>query len=204
MKLTEILKAQGLNEEQITAVQNSMKENKLYTTSLENVDVRYEKLQEQKKQLEEASKTYEKQLKELSKNNSDNEELKKQLEQLQLSNKELEEKHLKEMNKLQFDFALDSALSKAKCKNSKALKALLDIDNVKMNEGKIEGLEEQLNKLKESDSYLFDIEEKPHSTGSIGNFGRSGGTPQFTANDVKRMSADEINANWEQIKNIQI
>ena len=49
MKLAEILKAQGLNDEQITAVQNSMKENKLYTTSLENVDERYNKLKTQRK-----------------------------------------------------------------------------------------------------------------------------------------------------------
>ena len=173
MKLTEILKAQGLNDEQVTAVQNSMKENKIYTTSLENVDVRYEKLQEQKKQLEEASKTYEKQLKELSKNNSDNEELKKQLEQLQLSNKELEEKHSKEMDKLQFNYALDGALSKAKCKNNKALKALLNLDEVKYQDGKLEGLETQLESLKTEASYLFEAEQQT-PTGSGFNPGGDG------------------------------
>ena len=131
MKLLEILKAQGLNDEQITAVQNSMKENKLYTTSLENVDVRYEKLQEQKKQLEEASKTYENQLKDLQKNNADVEALNKLVEQLQLSNKQLEANHKTEMEKLQFDYALEGALNSAKSKNNKALKALLDMNNMK-------------------------------------------------------------------------
>ncbi|WP_052233098.1 phage scaffolding protein [Terrisporobacter othiniensis] len=163
MTIQEILKAQGLNDEQINKITTSMKENKIYTTSLENVDVRYDKLQEQKKQLEEASKVYEKQLKELSKNNTDNEELKKQLEQLQLSNKELEEKHLNEMNKLQFDFALDGALSTAKCKNSKALKALLNLDEVKYQDGKLEGLETQLEVLKKEASYLFEAEQQTPS-----------------------------------------
>lgn len=180
MKLAEILKAQGLNEEQIAAVQNSMNENKLYTTSLENVDVRYEKLQEQKKQLEEASKTYEKQLKELSKNNTDNEDLKKQLEQLQLSNKELEEKHSKEMNKLQFDFALDGALAGAKCKNTKALKALLNMDNVKFEEGKLNGLDDQITALKESDAYLFETEQQT-PPGSGFNPGGEGGKEENDA-----------------------
>ncbi len=36
MKLLEILKAQGLTDEQIKAIQTSMKENKVYETSLEN------------------------------------------------------------------------------------------------------------------------------------------------------------------------
>lgn len=163
MKLAEILKAQGLTDEQVTAVQNSMNENKIYTTSLENVDVRYNKLQEQKKQYEDSSKELEKQLKELSKNNADNEELKKQLEQLQLSNKELEENHLKEMNKLQFDFALDGALSGAKCKNNKALKALLDMEGIKYQDGKLEGLETQLESLKKEASYLFEAEQQTPS-----------------------------------------
>ncbi len=176
MKLTEILKAQGLNEEQITEVQNSMKENKIYTTSLENVDVRYEKLQEQKKQLEEASKTYEKQLKELSKNNSDNEELKKQLEQLQLSNKKTKEDYENKIASIQFDYALEGALTSAKCKNNKALKALLNLDEVKYQEGKLEGLETQLESLKTEASYLFEAEQQtpPGSGFNPGGDGNGG------------------------------
>ena len=77
--LKEILKNCGVEEEKVNEIVKAMAEAKIYTTNLENVDVRYNKLQEQKKQLEEASKGYEKQLKELSKNNTDNEELKKQL-----------------------------------------------------------------------------------------------------------------------------
>ena len=38
MKLLEILKAQGLTDEQIKAIQTSMKENKVYETSLENAE----------------------------------------------------------------------------------------------------------------------------------------------------------------------
>ena len=38
MKLLEILKAQGLTDDQINAIQTSMKENKVYETSLENAD----------------------------------------------------------------------------------------------------------------------------------------------------------------------
>ena len=40
----EILKAQGVTDEQIKAIQTSMKENRVYETSLENADERYNKL----------------------------------------------------------------------------------------------------------------------------------------------------------------
>ena len=156
--LKEILKNCGVEEEKVNDIVKAMNEAKIYTTNLENADVRYNKVQEQKKQLEEASKNYEKQLKELSKNNADNEELKKQLEQLQLSNKELEANHKLEMEKLQFDFALEGALTSAKCKNNKALKALLDINSIKYQEGKLNGLQEQIEALQKDASYLFDIE----------------------------------------------
>lgn len=44
MTLQEILKAQGLTEEQITKVVSEMKQNKIFTASEENLDVRYGKL----------------------------------------------------------------------------------------------------------------------------------------------------------------
>lgn len=44
MTLQEILKAQGLTDEQIQAITGAMKENKIFTTSHENMDVRYPKL----------------------------------------------------------------------------------------------------------------------------------------------------------------
>lgn len=44
MTLVEILKAQGLTDEQIKKVQDDMKTNKIFTASEENLDVRYGKL----------------------------------------------------------------------------------------------------------------------------------------------------------------
>lgn len=59
MTLTEILKAKGVSEDLIQAIQEDMKANKVYTASEENLDVRYGKLKTQhdgvSKQLEEAN-----------------------------------------------------------------------------------------------------------------------------------------------------
>lgn len=43
-RLTEILKAQGLTDEQITAISKAMKEGKVYVAGEENLDIRYGKL----------------------------------------------------------------------------------------------------------------------------------------------------------------
>lgn len=172
--MLEVLKKCGVEEDKANEIVKAMGEAKIYTTNLENVDVRYNKLQEQKKQLEEASKTYQKQLEKLTKNDADVEALNKLVEQLQLSNKELEANHKQEMDRLQFNFALDSALTNAKSKNNKALKALLDVDSIKYQEGKFEGLQEQIEALQKDASYLFDLNTAPANTGGLGNFGRSG------------------------------
>jgi hypothetical protein len=188
--MLEILKNCGVEEEKANEIVKAMNEAKIYTTNLENVDVRYNKLQEQKKQLEEASKTYQKQLEELTKNNADVEALNKLVEQLQLSNKELEENHSKEMYNLQFNFALEGALTNAKSKNNKALKALLNMDNIKYQEGKLEGLQDQIEALQKDASYLFDLDTTPQNTGGLGNFGR-GNNPTITKEEFSKMSYSE-------------
>ena len=189
--MLEVLKKCGVEEDKANEIVKAMGEAKIYTTNLENVDVRYNKLQEQKKQLEEASKTYQKQLEELTKNNADVEALNKLVEQLQLSNKELEENHSKEMHNLQFNFALEGALTNAKSKNNKALKALLNMDNIKYQEGKLEGLQEQIEALQKDASYLFDLETTPQNTGGLGSFGRSGGKVGITKEEFSKMSYSE-------------
>ena len=186
--MLEVLKKCGVEEDKANEIVKAMGEAKIYTTNLENVDVRYNKLQEQKKQLEEASKTYQKQLEKLTKNDADVEALNKLVEQLQLSNKELETNHKQEMDRLQFNFALDSALTNAKSKNNKALKALLDVDSIKYQEGKFEGLQEQIEALQKDASYLFDLNTAPSNTGGLGNFGRNAGNARITKEEFDKMS----------------
>lgn len=49
MELKEILKAQGLNEEALEKVAEEMKKNKIYTSSEENLDIRYGKVKKLKR-----------------------------------------------------------------------------------------------------------------------------------------------------------
>lgn len=163
MKLKEILKNQGLTDEQISSVVKEMKDNKVYTTSLENADERYSKLKGQKADVDELLKTANLTIDDLKKNNKDNTKLQKTIKEHETTIETLK----KEAEKKDFNYALDSALKDNKCKNAKALKALLDLDNIKFNEGELEGLDSQIEKLKESDSYLFD-DDTPGNTGTPG------------------------------------
>ena len=133
-----------------------MKENKVYETSLENADERYNKLKTQKDDLKGQLDTANATIEDLKKNNTDNETLQNTIKGHEATIANLK----KEAETKDFNYALDAVLKDNKCKNSKALKALLNMEGIKLNEGKFEGLEEQLKTLKESDSYLFDTEEK--------------------------------------------
>jgi Asp-tRNA(Asn)/Glu-tRNA(Gln) amidotransferase C subunit len=65
-----------------------------------------------------------------------------------------------EIIRLKFDHALEGALTEAKAKNPKAVKALLNFDNLKLAEdGKIVDLEDQLKAIKDENDYLFESEQ---------------------------------------------
>lgn len=150
---------------------------------------RFNEVNEAKKDLLKQLKEKDEQFNEISKKYSENKDLANELETLRNEKAELIEKYENWKKEKEFNYALDSALNSAKCKNTKALKALLDIDSIKYQDGKLEGLESQLNALKESDSYLFDG-TVPANTGSIGNFGRS--NPQvITKEQFNNMSYTE-------------
>lgn len=185
MEFKELLKAQNLTDEQINNITAKMKEEKIYTTSLENADERYTKLKGQKADLDEQIKAANTTITELKKNNKDNEALQKTIQDHETTIENLK----KESAQKDFNYALDSALKDNKCKNTKALKALLDLDNIKFNEGKLEGLEGQLTALKESDGYLFDTSNPaPGNTGGTGNHPRvGGGTGAVTKADILKM-----------------
>lgn len=169
MKLIDILKAQGLEDEQISKIQASMKENKIYETSLENADERYSKMKSKKEDFEGQLKTANDTITNLKKNNVDNETLQTTIKEHETTIENLK----KEAETKDFDYALDAALKDNKCKNAKALKALLDMKDIKLNEGKFEGLEGQLKAIKESDSYLFETGEKQPSGSGFNPGGES-------------------------------
>lgn len=95
------------------------------------------------------------QLKELEQKATGNEELQKQIQDLQTKNEQTVADYEGKLQQKDFDFKLESALRDAKSKNPKAVKALLNMENIKLDGDKLLGLDEQLEGLKKSDDYLF-------------------------------------------------
>lgn len=104
-----------------------------------------------------------KQLETLKTAAGDNETLTKQIADLQAENTKVKETHESEMNQLKVDFAVEKALTGAKAKNIKAVKALLDLTDAKLDkEGNVKGLQEQIDKLTAADDtkFLFDVTQQ--------------------------------------------
>ena len=116
---------------------------------------KYNEIAEAKKKLEADIQERDKQLEQLKAAAGTNEELKKQIETLQAENKKASEEWQAKMAQMQLDFAIERALTTAKAKNIKAVKALLDMEKVKLDGEQLLGLDDQLKALQQSDPYLF-------------------------------------------------
>jgi len=116
---------------------------------------KYNEVAEAKKKLEADIQERDNQLEQLKNAASNSEELKKQIEALQAENKKAAEEWQAKMSQMKLDFAIEKALAAAKAKNAKAVKALLDLEKVKLDGEQLLGLDDQLKTLKETDPYLF-------------------------------------------------
>lgn len=105
----------------------------------------------------------------LSKNAKGNEDLLKQIEDLKATNAKNISDYEAKISAREKDYLIDSALSSAKSKNNKAVKSLLDLEKVTVKDGKLEGITEQIEALRKSDSYLFATDQQvpPNKLGGL-------------------------------------
>jgi hypothetical protein len=150
----EDLIAMGLTEEQAKKVMDSLDGNFVTKT-------RFNEVNEENKTLKKSVSDRDKQLEDLKKSSGDNAALQQQISDLQKQNADQQKAHDEELAKLKLDNAVEIALSGAKAKNGKAVKAMLDMSKVKLGEdGKLSGFDEQIEALKKSDSYMFDVQQQ--------------------------------------------
>src|SRR5690625_2628998 len=146
----EFLKELGLSDEQVESV---MKE---YGKSINDLKEKADKVEGLESQIEDYKNQIEErdnQLEELKK--IDAEGLQAKIDELQQQNEATKTEYEEKLQKQAFEHKLESTLAQAKAKNVKAVKALLDLDTIKLDGDELLGLEEQLNNLKENESYLF-------------------------------------------------
>lgn len=98
------------------------------------------------------------------------EDLNEKIKALQDANQQKDEQHQQEMNKVKLRYEIDKELDRAGAKNRIAVMALVDENDVQLSDDEgVKGLGEQLEKLKESDSYLFNDDGSQNSTQNGGS-----------------------------------
>lgn len=117
---------------------------------------RFDEINDAKKILEKDVSDRDIQLEALKKTAGASDELKAEIEKLQGENATTKSDYESKLQQQAYDHALEKALTDAKAKNPKAVKALLDKESIKLDGDKLLGLDEQLKTLSESDGYLFD------------------------------------------------
>lgn len=190
MKKEELMKLEGMTEELATAVAN------LSTEELKGM-IPKARLDEVIAERDTAKKDHAdvlKQLGELQKETGGVQSLKDKIQELQDNAEEAEKTHAKEIQTLKINNAVDTALLNAKALNTKAVKALLNLDGAELAEdGTVKGLDEQIKTLQTADDSKFmfgssTMTMKGAKTGESGNDDGDHGV------DVSKMTYSELAA----------
>lgn len=132
-------------------------------------------MNEYKKQVGERDK----QLSTLQGKVKDNEELTKEIETLKTANATTAADWEKKINEITMNTAIKEALKEAKVKDIDLAMKLLNTDNVKLADGKVIGLTEQIDPWKKDREYLFE-KEIP----GTGSFNTGGGASKKNEGDL--------------------
>lgn len=176
------LKEMGLNDDQIEAVMkaygkatNDLKEKANQVDGLES------QIEDYKVQIEDRDQ----QLETLSKQVKDNEELENTISQMKEDNEATVQEMQEKIEQQAFDHSLENALNSAGVRNTKAVKALLDVESIKLDGDKLLGLDTQLESLKESDEYLFQQGQTSNNPQIVaGGNPDGGGNPTLTKESI--------------------
>lgn len=136
------------------------------------------------------------QLETLKNSKDDVEGLKQQIQTLQNENKAKDDTHAAEIRQLKVDSAVNAALMAAHAKNTKAVVALLELENAELlDDGTIKGLDEQIKKLQtaEDSKFLFDdgASKKQFKGAKPGESGNDDGEGKV---DTSKMTYTELAA----------
>ena len=106
MQFNEILAAQSLSEEQITAIETAMKENKIYLADEENLSIRYNKLKEDKQAQDNEFQKAQELIKQLQDSAKGNEEIQNKIKEYEAQIEQLQA----DAAKAKLDYAIKAGL----------------------------------------------------------------------------------------------
>lgn len=137
------------------------------------------------------------QLETLKKSSGDNETLQKQIADLQKANEDQQKAHEAEITQLRLDNAVEAAILAAGAKNVKAVRALMDIDKLRLEkDGTVTGLSDQIKAIQKSDAYMFAEKQQQQQFKGF-QPGASGDVKPDGKVDVSKMTYSEMVAYLE-------
>lgn len=164
----ETLKDMGLTAEQVDKIME------LNGVDIEKAKGKANELATENTELKAQLKKRDDDLVELRKSVKDNETLSADFKALQEKYKNDRADLEKQVAQIKLTSALDMGLSGAKVRNAKAIKGLLNMDAIKLDDaGQLTGLADQLKAIRKSDPYLFDGGEKQDYTPASGDNAKS-------------------------------
>lgn len=160
MSLTrEELKNLGLEGDAIEAVMTELGKEK---TAVQDLQHKLDNANSDKEALATRVKERDDKIASLGETAGASEKLKEQVSQLQNSIKEKDDAHASELAKNKLDSAVKLALVEANVHDPNDVISQIDLETVKLEDGKVKGLDEQIKSVKESKPYLFKEEaEQP-------------------------------------------
>lgn len=188
MKKEELMKLEGMTEELATKIAEQSAE------ELKGM-IPKSRLNEVIAERDNAKKDHAdvlKQLGALQKETGSVEDLKAQIQKLQDDAKESEKTHAAEMKALKINNAVETALINAKALNTKAVKALLNLEGAELDEdGTVKGLADQIKNLQTADDSKFMFGSSTMKGAKIGESGNDDGDKGV---DTSKMTYSELAA----------
>lgn len=115
--------------------------------------------------------------------------------------KEIEDNSKAEIEKVRLESKIDLAINNAKARNVKSVKANLDLSKIKLDGDKLLGFEDQIEALKESDAYLFEIDKtKNKGLDDTNSNKRKEDDGSYDEDDLDNLSDEEFFALQEKNK----
>ncbi|UTB76374.1 hypothetical protein A4W74_06590 [Latilactobacillus curvatus] len=145
----EELKALGLEDSAIDKVMA------LHGQTVNGLNAQINTLNTEKETLTEQVTQSNTQLEELKSGIQDNQELQDKITQLQADNAQLESDSQTKLVEVQTNYAIESALKDAGARDVKAVLPFIDKDTIKLADGKVTGLDEQLKTVQADKDFLF-------------------------------------------------
>lgn len=204
MTLEELLKSQGCSDEQVTNILTGMKDNKIYTASEENLDLRYGKLKTEHEAMVKKDEESQKLIEDLQKETKGNEGIQSKITEYQ----EIIEKQKDEIEEAKKESALTIGLLSAGAKAEDIDYLLFKMGHdsefkMELDEnGKVKGLSDKVKDLKtqypqqfeESSQKKID-EKKLHNPNNGGGAGMTKAEIMGIKDSAKRQQA--IKENYE-------